>query len=120
MHFSQSLGERITNIVIYFDLLKQKTLPPRQVYIVLSRVTSIDVLYLIRTNDTKGIKVNTRATAEYYYARRYCQSQTLEYIYHVSIVHGIGANLSSNWEQNIYLQNTPKVSKFSVEKGYLC
>ena len=59
-------GKQFTNCVISsFDLLKQRTWISVQMYVALSRVTSLDALYLIGEYNFSAIKADRRTTIEY-------------------------------------------------------
>ena len=58
-------GKQFKKCVISFDLLKQRTWNSGQIYVALSRVTSLDGLYLIGENNSLAIKAELRATIEY-------------------------------------------------------
>ena len=61
-----------------FDLIKQKRFNAGQIYVALSRVTSLNGLNLVGTFDKRAIKVDTRATEEYNYMRENCQYSPVE------------------------------------------
>ena len=58
-------GLRLTSAVISFDLEKQKSFNEDQMYVALSRVTSIDNLFLIGKYNRNVFKVNESAVVEY-------------------------------------------------------
>ena len=57
-------GLSLTSAVVSFDLEKQKSFNESQLYIVLSRVTSIDNIFLIRKYNRNVFKVNESAVVE--------------------------------------------------------
>ena len=65
-------GLSLDKVVISFDLLKQKKFNPGQMYVALSRVTSIEGLFLIGTYKDSAIVVDQRVIAEYERLRNYC------------------------------------------------
>ena len=58
-------GLSLTSAVVSFDLEKQKSFNEGQMYVALSRVTSIDNLFLIGKYNCNVFKVNESAVAEY-------------------------------------------------------
>ena len=58
-------GKQFKECVISFDLLKQRSWNSGQMYVALSRVTSLDGLYLIGEYNSSAIKADPRATIEY-------------------------------------------------------
>ena len=65
-------------VVVCFDLFKQRTFNPGQIYVALSRVTSLDGLYLTVSYNRKALKVDQRATEQYEYMRQTCQFHRVE------------------------------------------
>ena len=57
-------GKQFKECVISFDLLKQRSWNSGQMYVALSRVTSLDGLYLIGEYNSSAIKADPRATIE--------------------------------------------------------
>ena len=55
----------LEKIVISFDLVKQRSFNSGQMYVVLSRVTSLDNLYLIGSFNLSAIKADPRAIHDY-------------------------------------------------------
>ncbi|XP_057308183.1 uncharacterized protein LOC130646064 [Hydractinia symbiolongicarpus] len=64
-------GKTFDKIVVCFDLLKQRAFQSGQIYVALSRVTSLDGLYLTGTFSKSTIKSDTRATEPYNYMREH-------------------------------------------------
>ncbi|XP_057316850.1 uncharacterized protein LOC130657876 [Hydractinia symbiolongicarpus] len=64
-------GKKFDKIVVCFDLLKQRAFHSGQIYVALSRVTSLDGLYLTGTFAKSTIKSDTRATEQYNYMREH-------------------------------------------------
>ena len=58
-------GLSLTSAVISFDLEKQKSFNEGQMYVALSRVTSIDNLFVIGKNNCNVFRVNESAVVEY-------------------------------------------------------
>ena len=71
-------GKTFQKVVVCFDLFKQRTFNPGQIYVALSRVTSLNRLYLTRSYNRKALKVDQRATEQYDYMRKICQFQRVE------------------------------------------
>ena len=65
-------------VVVCFYLFKQRTFNPGQIYVALSRVTSLDGLYLTVSYNRKALKVDQRATEQYEYMRKTYQFQRVE------------------------------------------
>ena len=63
MHHSQSSGTY--TLVFSFELFKQHSFNHGQVYVALSRVRSIEELYIIGEIDTKHIRADNRVHEEY-------------------------------------------------------
>ena len=70
-------GKTFQKIVVCFDLFKQRTFNPGQIYAALSRVTSLD-RYLAGSYTRKALKVEQRNTEQYDYMRKNCQFQRVE------------------------------------------
>ena len=66
-------GKQFPKIVVNFDLQKQKSFNSGQIYVALSRVHSLDGLYLTGTYNRNSIKANRRAAEQYQYMRDNCQ-----------------------------------------------
>ena len=64
-------GLSLNKIVISFDLHKQKSFNPGQIYVALSRVTSLEGLFLIGTFKKTAVVVDERAKLEYQRLRNY-------------------------------------------------
>ncbi|XP_066911584.1 uncharacterized protein [Clytia hemisphaerica] len=62
-------GQTFSKIVFNFDLYGQRYFNAGQVYVALSRVTSLQGLYLMGKFNTKAIRCDTEATEEYNYMR---------------------------------------------------
>ncbi|XP_066927184.1 uncharacterized protein [Clytia hemisphaerica] len=62
-------GQTFSKIVFNFDLYGQRYFNAGQVYVALSRVTSLQGLYLMGKFNTKAIRCDTKATEEYNYMR---------------------------------------------------
>ena len=77
-------GKTFSNIVVSFDLVKQKQFKAGQIDVALSRVTSLDGLTLIGTFNKKAIRVDSRATEEYNFMRENCQYNRVEDIGNIS------------------------------------
>ena len=58
-------GISLHDVVISFDLNKQKSFLPGQMYAALSRLTNLQGMYLIGNYSKSAIKVNNAATEEY-------------------------------------------------------
>ena len=58
-------GLTLEKVVISFDLVKQRSFNYRQMYVALSRVTSLDSLYLIGSFTLSIINADPRAIHEY-------------------------------------------------------
>ena len=71
-------GKTFQKVVVCFDLFKQQTFNIGQIYVTLSRVTSLDGLYLTGSYNRKTLKVDQRATEQYDYMRKNCQFQRVE------------------------------------------
>ena len=71
-------GKTFQKVVVCFDLFKQQTFNIGQIYATLSRVTSLDGLYLTGSYNRKALKVHQRATEQYDYIRKNCQFQRVE------------------------------------------
>ena len=71
-------GKTFQKVVVCFDLFKQRTFNPGQIYVALSRVTSLDGLYLTGSYNRKTLKVEQRTTEQYDYMRKNCQFQKIE------------------------------------------
>ena len=69
-------GKTLQKVVVCFDLFKQQTFNTGQIYAALSRVTSLDGLYLTGSYNRKALKVDQRATEQYDYMRKNCQFQS--------------------------------------------
>ena len=65
VHKVQSLSLSLTSVVISFDLEKQRSFNEGQMYVSLSRVTSIDNIFLIGKYTPNVFKVNENAILEY-------------------------------------------------------
>ena len=62
-------GLSLNYVVVSFDLLKQKSFNPGQMYVALSRVTSLEGLFLTGTFKDTAIVVDKRAKDEYQFLR---------------------------------------------------
>ena len=73
-------GEEKTfqKVVACFDLFKQRTFNPGQIYVALSCITSLDELYLTGSYNCKALKLDQWATEQYDYMRKNCQFQRVE------------------------------------------
>ena len=69
-------GKTFQKVVVCFDLFKQQTFNTGQIYAALSRVTSLDGLYLTGSYNRKALKVDQRATEQYDHMRKNCQFQS--------------------------------------------
>ena len=65
-------GLSLEKVVVSFDLLKQRKFNPGQMYVALSRVTSLEGLFLIGTFKESAIVVDQRVIAEYERLRNEC------------------------------------------------
>ena len=63
-------GKTFQKVVVCFDLFKQRTFNPGQIYVALNRVTSLGRLYLAGSYNRKASKVDQRATEQYDYMRK--------------------------------------------------
>ena len=77
-------GKTFSNIVVCFDLIKQKQFNAGQIYVALSRVTSMTGLNLIGTFKRTAIRVDSRATKAYNFMRENCQYNRIEDIGKIS------------------------------------
>lgn len=66
--------------VMSFDLVKQRSFNPGQMYVALSRVTSLNGLYLLGNLNKKAIKVDHTVTEEYQQLKENYQLKPLELI----------------------------------------
>ena len=73
-------GEEKTfqKVVACFDLFKQRTFNPGQIYVALSCITSLDGLYLTGSYNCKTLKLDQRTTEQYDFMRKNCQFQRVE------------------------------------------
>ena len=62
-------GLSLSKAVISFDLLRQKSFNSGQMYVALSRVTSIDGMFLLGKFNSNAIVVDAKAKQEYEYLR---------------------------------------------------
>ena len=58
-------GLSLTNVVISFDLVKQRTFNYGQVYVALSRATSLNGIHVLGTLENKHVKADPRVHEEY-------------------------------------------------------
>ncbi|XP_015764268.1 PREDICTED: ATP-dependent DNA helicase PIF1-like [Acropora digitifera] len=58
-------GLSLTNVVISFDLVKQRTFNYDQVYVALSRATSLNGIHVLGTLENKHVKADPRVHEEY-------------------------------------------------------
>ena len=65
-------GNQFQKIVVSFELRKQRRFNPGQIYVALSRVTSLEGLYIIGRYHRNAIVVDERVTREYERMRRDC------------------------------------------------
>ena len=63
-------GKTFQKVVVCFDLFKQRTFNPGQICVALSRVTSLDGLYLTGSYNREALKVDQRTTELYDYMRK--------------------------------------------------
>ena len=70
-------GKTFQKIVFSFNLLKQKRFNSGQVYVALSRVTSLEGLFLTGTFSKKFICFDQRATDEYQYMREHAPLESI-------------------------------------------
>ena len=75
-------GLTLSKIVVSFQLHKQNSFHPGQIYVALSRVTSLDGLYLIGNYSSAAIKSSKLADEEY--ERLRCKENILEPLYSLS------------------------------------
>ena len=97
MHKVQELT--VEKLVISFDLVKQRSFNYGQMYVALSRVTSLDNLYLIVPFTLLAIKADPRAIHEYQKLRNERQLSTLT------------ASYTSGNSSKIALLNTRSLNK---------
>ena len=97
-------GKTFSKIVVCFDLIKQKRFNAGQMYVALSRVSSLDGLNLIGSFDKNAIKVDIRATEEYDFMRQHCQYCQIE-----------GGGERSNNSLIVTLINTRSIRKHAVD-----
>jgi len=71
-------GKTFNKIVINFDLKKQKAFHPGQMYVALSRVTTLEGLYLTGNFKKSAIKVDTRATEQYNQMREHSKLKSMD------------------------------------------
>ena len=71
-------GKQFKEIVISFNLFKQRN--NGQMYVALSRVTSLDGLYLTGEYNASAIKADPRATIEYNNMRENYAMKTYRYM----------------------------------------
>ena len=71
-------GNQFRQIVVSFELNKQRSFNPWQMYVALSRVTSLDGLFLIGNYNANAIKIDDRVTEEYDRMRRECTLLPIE------------------------------------------
>ena len=75
-------GLSLTNVVISFDLVKQRTFNYGQIYVALSRATSLNGIHVLGTLENKHVKADPRVHEEYERLRnssnRYLTIQTNE------------------------------------------
>ena len=64
-------GLSLNKIVISCDLLKQKSFNPGQIYVAVSRVTSLEGLFLIGEFNSSSIIADNRVKIEYNYSREH-------------------------------------------------
>ena len=65
MYYAQSLGLTSLRAVFTFELEKQKTFKPGQLYVALGRIKNLQGLYLTGSFQPKAIKANVQVTHEY-------------------------------------------------------
>ena len=70
-------GKTFQQIVISFDLCRQKRFNVGQIYVALSRVTSLNGLYLTGTFNKNSIKADKRVINHYEHLRKNCQPEKL-------------------------------------------
>ena len=70
-------GLSLDRAVISFQLLKQRSFNNGQMYVALSRVTSLNGLFLTGEYKSSAIKADTRASQEYERMRRECEIEPL-------------------------------------------
>ena len=58
-------GLSLTNVVISFDLVKQRTFNYGQIYVALSRATSLNGIHVLGTLENKHVKADPRVHEEY-------------------------------------------------------
>lgn len=71
-------GKSFDKIVISFNLKKQRTFHTGQMYVALSRVRSLEGLYLTGTFKRSAIKADTRATEQYNYMREHSKLKSID------------------------------------------
>ena len=70
-------GKTFDQIVMSFDLKKQRTFHPGQMYVALSRVTKLEGLHLTGTFKKSAIKADNRATQQYNHMREHSKVKSM-------------------------------------------
>ena len=104
MHKVQGLS--LEKVVVSFDLVKQRTFNYGQMYVALSRVTSLQGLYLMGQYKVSSIKADPKAKLEYNRLREQCV---------INMSEGYPMIESS---LNISLLNTRSLSKHAIDIAY--
>ena len=103
-------GLTLNEVAVNFELRKQKSFNPGQIYVALSRVTSLQGLYIVANIEKKHIKANPKVHMEY---QRLRQVETEN-----STTHGYSpSSLSTNAHHklSICLLNVRSLKKHSID-----
>ena len=91
----------MNKVVISFNLLKQKRLTSDQMYVALSRITSLEGLFLTGVFNETAITADVTSTNEYNYLR---ENQTIQ-----------TQSLSNDYLYSIVLSNVRSIRKHVVD-----
>ncbi|CAB4037856.1 ATP-dependent DNA helicase PIF1, partial [Paramuricea clavata] len=109
-------GLSLDNIVVSFDLKKQRYFNYGQVYVALSRATSLNGLYILGTLESKHIRANPKVQEEY---ERLCETSSLHPhittdLCNIETVSICLLNIRSFKKHSLDLCNDPILSKCDV------